>query len=100
MINKDGGAIEIMDRTKPVKKQCIFVQDIGREVLLYSAQERVFHILNPTAKTIWELCDGKHTVKDMEQVIRTKFSFSNGHNVVKDIQQILDTLADKGVLEK
>ncbi len=90
----------IMSRTKPVRKPCIFVQDIGREVLLYSAQEKVFHILNPTAKIIWELCDGKHTIEDMEQVIRAKFSFSNGHDVMKDIQQTLQTFVGKGVLEK
>ncbi len=88
-----------MDRTKPVRKQCIFVQDIGREMLLYNAQEKVFHMLNPTAKIIWELCDGKHTIEDMERIIRAKFSFSNGHDVIKDIQQILDVLANKGVLE-
>lgn len=85
---------------KPVRKQGIIVQDIGRETLLYNAGGKAIHVLNPTAKLIWELCDGVHTAEDMEQEIRSKFSVVSKHDVSADIQKTLEVFASKGVLEK
>ena len=64
-----------MNTTRPVRKPDITVKDIGGETLLYSAAEEAIHILNPTARLIWELCDGEHTVEDMEQAIRCGLAF-------------------------
>lgn len=85
---------------KPFRKQNIFVWDIGRETLLYRAEVKAFHLLNPTARFILELCDGEHTVEDMEQEIKLKFSTSHEHDVVGDIQQMIDLFAVQGILEK
>ncbi len=89
-----------MNITKPVRKEGIFIQDIGRETLLYSDKEKLIHVLNPTAKLIWELCDGIHTVEDMERAIRESFSLSREHDVMGDIQRTLDVFARKGMVGK
>lgn len=89
-----------MNVTKPVRKEGIFIQDIGRETLLYSDKEKLIHVLNPTAKLIWELCDGTHTVEDMERAIREGFSLSREHDVIGDIQRTLEVFARKGIVEK
>jgi hypothetical protein len=86
--------------TKPVRKEGIFIQDIGRETLLYSDKEKLIHVLNPTAKLIWELCDGMHTVEDMERTIRESFSLSREHDVMGDIQRTLGVFARKGMVGK
>jgi hypothetical protein len=39
------------------------------------------HILNPTARRIWELCDGEHSVEDMAQAIRGSFSVPDAYDV-------------------
>jgi hypothetical protein len=89
-----------MHTTKPVRKPGITVKDIGGETLLYSADEEAIHILNPTAQLIWELCDGEHTVADMERAIRASFSVADEHDVLGDIRGTLELLASKGLLEE
>ena len=89
-----------MNTTRPVRKPGITVKDIGDETLLYSAAEEAIHILNPTAQLIWELCDGEHTVEDMEQAIRAGFSVADEHDVTTDIRRTLAVFAGKGLLKE
>ncbi len=89
-----------MNTTKPVRKQGLIAQDLGRESLLYSAEGKVIHVLNPTAKLVWELCDGTHTIEDMEREIRMNFSTSKEHYVVEDIKRMLDLFVSKGIIDK
>jgi hypothetical protein len=88
-----------MNTTRPIRKPGIIVKDIGGETLLYSADEEAIHILNPTAQLIWELCDGEHTVEDMERAIRASFSVADEHDVVGDIRETLELFASKGLKE-
>jgi hypothetical protein len=89
-----------MNTTKPVRKPGIIVQDIGEETLLYSAEGKAIHILNPTAKRIWELCDGEHTAADMARALRASFSIAAEHDVTRDIQRTLEVFAAKGLLQE
>jgi hypothetical protein len=88
-----------MNTTRPVRKPGITAKDIGGETLLYSAEEEAIHILNPTAQLIWELCDGEHTVEDMEQAIRTSFSVADENDVSGDIWRTLEVFVGKGLLQ-
>lgn len=89
-----------MSKTVPVRKQDIFIQDIGREALLYSVRGKAFHVLNPTARLIWELCDGNHTVEDIEQAIRENFSMANEYDISGDIRRTLKFFSNKGLIER
>lgn len=84
--------------SKPKRKPDIVMKDIGHEVILYSSQQEGIHILNPTARFIWELCDGEHTLAEMEQALRANFSISPDYNVIEDIQNILDVFDTKELL--
>jgi hypothetical protein len=83
---------------KPIRKPDITARDVGGETLLYSAEEKAIHVLNPTARLVWELCDGEHTVASMEQAIRANFSVTSEHDVTGDIRRTLETFAEKGLL--
>jgi len=85
---------------KPTRKPGIAVKDIGNETLLYSAKGEAIHVLNPTAKLIWELCDGEHTITEMEQAIRANFSVTDEHDVTEDIRRTLEIFAEKGLLSQ
>jgi len=89
-----------MNTAKPVRKQGLIAQDMGRESLLYSAKGKVIHVLNPTAKLIWELCDGAYTIEGMEREVRVNFSTSEEHNAIEDIKQTLDLFVSKGIIDK
>ncbi len=81
-----------------VQKQGITIQQLGDELILYDTQNKTTHVLNPTARLIWELCDGKQTMKDMERTVRAHFSVSIGHDLARDIQQTVKGLREKGLL--
>lgn len=88
-----------MNTTKLIRKQGIIVQEMGHETLLCSAMGKAIHILNPTAKLIWELCDGGHAREEMEQVIRARFSIPDGRDVAEDVRQTLEVFTKKGIVE-
>jgi hypothetical protein len=85
------------DLTKAIRKPGILVQDLGGELLLYNAEEKMMHILNPTARYIWELCNGNQSIEAMEETIKASFSVPGGHDVVGDIRQTLEVFASKGL---
>lgn len=84
--------------SKPKRKPDIVAKDIGREIILYSSKQEGIHILNPTARLIWELCDGEHTLGEMEQALRANFSIPPNYNVIEDIQKTLDMFVTKELL--
>lgn len=86
--------------SKPIRKPGITAQDIGAETLLYSADEKLVHVLNPTAKLLWELCDGAHTANDMAAALRDSFSIPAQHEVLEDVQRTLEIFASKGLLQE
>ena len=90
-----------MNFKKPKKKQKgIITQDIGNEVVLRNADQKTIHVLNTTARIIWDICDGEHTVEDMEHQLRERFSIPDNVNVLDDILNTLNTLSEKGMLEE
>jgi hypothetical protein len=87
-----------MNATKPVRKTDIVVEDLGNETLLYNAEGKAIHVLNPAAKLIWELCDGQHNMAEMEAVMRASFSIADEEDLAADIERTIDALAAKGLL--
>lgn len=43
----------------------LVVQDFEKEVLIYDLQINKAYCLNETSALVWQLCDGKHTVSDI-----------------------------------
>ncbi len=89
-----------MSTTRPIRKPDFTARDIGDQTLLYSAKEEVVHILTPPVQFIWKLCDGQHTLADIEQAILTNFSISDKCEVRQCIRHVLDILTDKGLLQQ
>jgi hypothetical protein len=85
---------------KPVRISGIKIEEIGKEAVLYSSNQKSIHVLNPTARLIWELCDGQHTPEDIEKEIRRRFAVSEGFDVMGDIRRTLAVFADKEILEQ
>ena len=80
------------------RKQDVTAQQLGNELILTDTPKKITHVLNPTARRIWELCDGNHTVQDMERVIKAFFSVADGQDVAHDIQQVIKMFVEKGLL--
>lgn len=90
---------QLQESVVPAAKPGIVVEALGDETLLYSAEGKAIHVLNPTANLIWTLCDGSHTISDMEKAVRANFAVPEAHDLIKDVQQTLDTFRGKGLLQ-
>ncbi len=77
----------------------ITVKELGAETLLYAPGGQAIHVLNATAYLIWQLCDGEHTVQDMERTLRETFQVPEDQDVRQDVEQTLAELARKGLID-
>jgi hypothetical protein len=87
-----------MKVAQPQRKLGIEAKAIGAETLLYNESGEEIHVLNTTAKSIWELCDGQHTPQEMERAIREEYSIAAEMNVIADIERTLQVFSTKNLL--
>jgi pyrroloquinoline quinone biosynthesis protein D len=66
--------------------------------MLYDSSSNTFHVLNETAEFIWELCDGEHSVDEIEDEVRAHFDVPEGIDLRTDIERTLAALEKKGLL--
>ena len=88
-----------MDTRKPVRTEGIVSRQLGDELLLYDSDKSVVHITNETAETIWQLCDGSHTISDMENHVREAFDAPDGTDVKADITAIIKEFHGLGIID-
>jgi hypothetical protein len=89
-----------MHASNPIRKPDILLQEAGEETLLYSPEGRAVHVLNPTARMIWERCDGQHSADDIARELRASFAVPPEHDVGADVQRTLEVFAEKGLLQQ
>lgn len=72
----------------------VVVQEIGDETIVYDERRSHAHRLNRTAAAVWQHCDGKHTVADLQAVLQ------HGTNalVTEDIVWLALNQLEKGQL--
>ena len=58
---------------KPKVRNDITLQDLGDEIMLYDTDGEKVHVLNHTAGIIWNLCDGQHSIDQMQQELLQKY---------------------------
>lgn len=46
----------------PSKKNGVVTQQVLEEMVLYDGETEMGYSLNPSARSIWELCDGQRTI--------------------------------------
>ena len=72
--------------------------ELEAEAVLYHSATGKIHILNKTAERIWELCDGKHSLADMEADLRKRFQISAETQVSQDIKETIEEFNSDGLL--
>lgn len=83
---------------QPKQSAEIQQQQIGNEILLLDGKGKTVHVLNATAFTIWECCDGSNTVTQIEAALREQFEISAGTTLTKDVTATLDALRQKQLI--
>ena len=88
-----------MSELKPRGRPDVHTRATSRQRMLYDSATNTFHVLNETAEFIWSLCDGQHTILQMEDEIRAHFEVPAGIDLRGDIEHTVATLHKKGLLE-
>src|SRR5258707_7273622 len=90
----------------PRRRSDLVIERAGREVLIYSASQAgpsaaaggAIHALNPTAALIWDLCDGAHSLADIEAAVRSAFSVPAERDLAADVHATLAEFQSKDLL--
>ncbi len=72
--------------------------DLGTELLIYDERSHLVHMLNSTARRIWQLCDGRHSVSDMVDEVARLFPSIEAGTIRGDVERAVAALEEKQVI--
>jgi hypothetical protein len=88
-----------VNRQCPQQRSGVLLEMIGpEEAFLYNPAVEAMHVLNFTALTVWNKCDGSHSIAEISSHLRTICQCDNVADVENDVQKIVGTFAELGVL--
>jgi hypothetical protein len=70
----------------------------GRDILLYDPIADAVHVLNATADSVWEMCDGRHSPAEIVTELRKRYGGTESADLPGDVESALRALAAKGLL--
>lgn len=83
-----------MSETPLRRNPSVLEQDLGDELLLYTAHGQVVHVLNATGRAVWRLWDGQRSPQEIATQVQAQFSQTDERNVVADIEKMIAALAE------
>ena len=83
---------------RPIRLGSVSDYGLEDEVLLYSSRSEKVFSLNISAKAIWELCDGSHTIVEIAQELGQRVGCS-GDELLSDIMNAVSQFREHGLLE-
>lgn len=86
-----------MDRPKR-NTDGLLIEDLQDELILAPENGEAVHVLNATARYVWTLCDGSHTIEEIVHALAHTFTVPAGTDLWSDVQRLLDDLAAKGLV--
>ena len=84
--------------SKPQQIDGVVRQELDSEAVLYHSATGKIHILNKTAERIWELCDGNHSLADMEADLRRHFQIPDETPVFQDVAETVGLFKSNGLV--
>ena len=84
--------------TLPCRVNGIKEHSLSDESVLYCPEREMAFSLNKSAKAIWELCDGSHTIVNISQKLSKRFGFS-GTELLSDVTAAITKLQKLSLLE-
>jgi hypothetical protein len=81
----------------PRRRDSVRLHDKELRSYLTLPGRRVAHELNPTARAVWELCDGTTTIEELVDAIRQVFSVDRAV-AVADVTAVVDELEAAGLV--
>jgi hypothetical protein len=82
----------------PRRRADVRLHDRELRSYLVTPDQGVAHELNPTARAVWELCDGTTTVEELIDAIRKVFSVDR-EVALADVTDVVEQLEVAGLVE-
>ena len=87
-----------MANTLPCRVNGIKEYSLSDETVLYTPEPEMAHSLNSSAKAIWELCNGSHTIVEISQKLGKRLGCS-GTDLLSDVTTTITKLQKLSLLE-
>ena len=81
----------------PIRKPSVVTREIENECILYDPDGKLVHIVNATARDVWNLCDGRHTLEAIALKLYEEYDVEMSV-LKKDVQKIISDLERIGLL--
>ncbi len=81
----------------PLRKEGILSKKLGDEWMLYDTEKGSIHIINTMAEFVWKMCDGSHTLDEMEKRIEDNYDAPEGATLKRDLENIIQSFANMGL---
>ena len=81
----------------PLRKEGILSRKLGDEWMLYDTEKGSIHIINAMAEFVWGMCDGCHTLDEMEKHVKEAYSVPEGVTPKIDLENIVQSFANLGL---
>lgn len=79
-------------------KKAIETSDLNGELAVYDGDKDAVHILNPTAKLIYEMAAAGRGVDDIAAAVRAGFETGPDSDVEAEVRRLIAELRNKGIL--
>ncbi len=76
----------------------ISVTDLGDELMLYNTDDECVHVLNATARDVWNLCDGTRGIEAIYENMLKKYEDVDQSELQDDITNLLDDFKQKKLI--
>lgn len=82
----------------PRRRTDVVLREEANQTLVCTREGGTTYVLNPTARAVWELCDGSTTVAELADALCEVFAVPRSR-VVADVAAILERLSEVGLVE-
>lgn len=86
------------EEVRPRRRGEAWVQRDGEQTAVYNPDTEELHLLNVSARAIWELCDGDTAPREMAEAISELTGLTPGL-AWTDVTSTLDRLAELGLID-
>jgi PqqD family protein of HPr-rel-A system len=82
---------------RPTAESRTLRRDEGDEAILFDPSNGAIHSLNPTARRVWELCDGAHTIDEIAGILEAEYELSAGQSR-GDVAAVIEEMRTLGLI--
>ena len=73
-------------------------EELGSELLVYDEERRLYHLLNPTARLVWQLCDGAHDEDEIAREVGRHYPSVDPGKIRNDVARTIRTFSESGLI--